>query len=102
MRKNRRIHAFYNSVNSIWLYLILDWTVQVLTDTNEFADLFKEEDDIYIFKQLIGQSKRFLYLFQDEKPDNYERPSDFDDGDFQLLTMSYSNVPNHTSTFLLC
>ena len=58
------------------------------------AELFNDEDSIYIFKQVIGQSRRFLYLFEDEKPDNYERPSDFEDGDFQLLTMSYSDDPS--------
>ena len=58
----------------------------------EFSDLFIEEDDIYIFKQLVGQSKRFLYMHVDDKPENYERPSGFDEGDFQQMTLSKQEI----------
>ena len=57
-------------------------------EIEDFSNLFIEEDDIYIFKQLIGQSKRFLYKLVDDKPENYERPSGFDEGDFQQMTLS--------------
>ena len=54
----------------------------------DLDSLFSNDDQIFIYKQLVGQSKRFMYLLADEKPENYERPQNFEDGDFQVMNLA--------------
>ena len=54
----------------------------------DLDSLFSNDDEIFIYKQLVGQSKRFMYLLADQKPENYERPQNFEDGDFQVMNLA--------------
>lgn len=59
-----------------------------VADIPGLEGLFNNDDEIFIFKQFIGQSEKFMYLLADEKPENYERPQNFEGGDFQVINLA--------------
>lgn len=63
---------------------------RTFTNSESLSGLFEDEnqsEDIFIYKQIIGQSKKFMFSLESSGPENYERPKDFADGDFQMMRL---------------
>lgn len=59
------------------------------SESESLSGLFvdQNQESIFIYKQIIGQSKKFMFSTESIGPENYERPKDFEDGDFQMMKL---------------